>query len=304
MLDNFKDDEVLKNESLFQKFIKAYTIWFLVTSILFLLIFLGFSSFFMNSNEFIDFLVLFIIFDISLFILSFIITKHFFNKFITKRIDIIKNELYSILKGDFSYRIKTKGFDEIDKLAYISNKIFDKYHEMYKKEKEMSLVDPLTKAYNRRALYLEFKQLIHKAIRNKKSISFLIFDIDDFKKVNDVFGHDVGDKVLKTIVKSLKKTLRPYDKIYRIGGEEFLILFYDLKKENEKKLLDRILKVIPEAIKKEVKEIRKRKVTISGGYKRIEPKNIKKDLEFDPILKEIDELLYYSKKHGKNQINK
>ena len=93
--------------------------------------------------------------------------------------------------------------------------------------RESSLVDGLTGLYNRRFLQDHSNQIIASTLRRKKQISLLMCDMDYFKQVNDKFGHDVGDNVLKDTSHILKKCIRDSDIVIRFGGEEFLILLID-----------------------------------------------------------------------------
>lgn len=93
--------------------------------------------------------------------------------------------------------------------------------------RESSLVDGLTGLYNRRFLQDHSNQIIASTLRRKKQISLLMCDMDYFKQVNDKYGHDVGDNILKDTSHILKKSVRESDIVIRFGGEEFLILLID-----------------------------------------------------------------------------
>jgi diguanylate cyclase (GGDEF)-like protein len=213
---------------------------------------------------------------------------------------MVKKELKAIKKGDFKFRINYNSFDEIDQIASLTNNILDEYEKLYNIEKKNAILDPLTKCYNRRALDLEYEALKEKIKREKKNLSFLIFDIDDFKKVNDTYGHPIGDCVLVELSKTMKGLIRKYDNIYRIGGEEFLVIFYNLKKKEVPNILNRILKKIPYNIKKNCPELHK-SVTISGGFINLNYKEID-NTSLNEIIEKADKLLYEAKKNGKNQI--
>ncbi len=100
--------------------------------------------------------------------------------------------------------------------------------EMSARERELyrwAMTDPLTGAFNRRALSDIAEREWARAIRHGHPLSLVTIDIDDFKRINDQFGHAAGDDVLKALVKSLQGTIRTEDCLGRIGGEEFVILF-------------------------------------------------------------------------------
>jgi len=108
-----------------------------------------------------------------------------------------------------------------------------------KKELErVAITDPLTGVYNRRIFDERMERLITGARRNGDYFNLSIFDIDDFKKINDNFGHDRGDEVLLKVVKKVNEVLKRFsDDIYRIGGDEFLITFYTVKKLDAEDIL-------------------------------------------------------------------
>ena len=91
----------------------------------------------------------------------------------------------------------------------------------------LSRTDPLTGIYNRRAFFERAHSELRRARRNKSSLSLLILDVDRFKRINDTYGHNIGDKVLKALTVKSLRTLREYDVFARLGGEEFVALLPD-----------------------------------------------------------------------------
>lgn len=149
--------------------------------------------------------------------------------------------------------------------------------------KKESTIDPLTGLYNRRIL----EQL------NKLPTIAIMCDIDNFKIINDTLGHDVGDYVISSVARILRKNFRSTDYVCRLGGDEFLILILDYN--NEEFIVERC-----EKIKREISDmimLPEHKVTISVG---IATDNNYKQLE--EIIKQADESLYISKNNGKNQV--
>lgn len=149
--------------------------------------------------------------------------------------------------------------------------------------KKESTIDPLTGLYNRRIL----EQL------NKLPTIAIMCDIDNFKIINDTLGHDVGDYVISSVARILRKNFRSTDYVCRLGGDEFLILILDYN--NEEFIVERC-----EKIKREISDmimLPEHKVTISVG---IATDNNYKQLE--EIIKQADESLYVSKNNGKNQV--
>ncbi len=102
---------------------------------------------------------------------------------------------------------------------------------LMEKLKTKSLVDQLTGAYNRHFLDIFVQKNLPQALRSNVVYSILMLDIDHFKMVNDTYGHDVGDKVIKELVETIKENIRESDIVVRFGGEEFLVLLYNCPKE-------------------------------------------------------------------------
>lgn len=157
---------------------------------------------------------------------------------------------------------------------------------------EVSRIDELTKLYNRRAFYDFFDKYYKTALRNKTKIGIIMFDVDDFKNVNDSYGHDVGDETLKSISNTVFKITRSSDIFVRWGGEEFIILLQDM---NSKALLESAERVRI-AVQK-IKTLKVGIVTVSiGATLSIEKENV------DIIIKRADEALYEAKAKGKNRV--
>jgi diguanylate cyclase (GGDEF)-like protein/putative nucleotidyltransferase with HDIG domain len=129
---------------------------------------------------------------------------------------------------------------------------------------ENSLTDPLTGLPNSRHMFLKLDEEIARARRNGTSLTILAMDLDRFKEVNDAFGHVVGDKVLRTIGKSLRNTLRDYDFVARLGGDEFMAIIPGLSWEDIKRKVQQI-QVEVEAIEYEKRFGHFIKISLSIG---------------------------------------
>jgi diguanylate cyclase (GGDEF)-like protein len=106
--------------------------------------------------------------------------------------------------------------------------------------KELAITDSLTGIYNRRFMYEFAKMEISRAIRNKSPLSFGIIDIDKFKEINDIYGHYIGDSILKEFADDLRKLfMRKQDLITRYGGDEFIVILPETDRDNAAVLLDR-----------------------------------------------------------------
>jgi diguanylate cyclase (GGDEF)-like protein len=150
----------------------------------------------------------------------------------------------------------------------------------------------LTGLFNHRFIIDTLARLIDENNRYKQPLSIAMFDIDNFKKVNDKYGHLFGDEVLARVASFIEGTLRKTDMVGRFGGEEFLVLFVltDLKgaAESAKRIVEGV-----EQIKWDGKNL---KVTISGGVCE------KAGEDISALIKKADSLLYAAKEKGKNRV--
>jgi len=156
-----------------------------------------------------------------------------------------------------------------------------------------NITDKLTGLYNRLYFNEIYDYFIRRYNRNKQSFSMLIIDIDNFKHINDTYGHTTGDEVLKQIGSIIKETIRKTDFAFRYGGEEFVIIYPDTSIEEAFKVSQRLLETIPQKIL-----INLNPVTISGGIGEYKGEDSKEFFE------KIDEALYLAKATGKNKIIK
>ncbi|MFZ2890833.1 GGDEF domain-containing protein [Sulfuricurvum sp.] len=192
----------------------------------------------------------------------------------------------------------TKKFSEIqshlsDEVSRANDMIYVLMKQIKSLEMKTSL-DPLTNVYNRYALQEHLKKLLI-----NKIVAFNVFalmiDIDDFKVINDTFGHIAGDKVLIFVAKLLKKTLREGDKVYRFGGEEFIILLNRTDLEGARLVADRLLNLCRN--NKPLFQNQQISVTLSIGLTKV----IEGD-SMDLIIERSDTALYRAKSNGKDRL--
>jgi len=170
---------------------------------------------------------------------------------------------------------------EIYEIKRTKKLIFNIKNEIY--------MDPLTKVLNRRFLE-NYKDDIVKFYSH-----LLIVDIDHFKKINDTYGHQIGDKVLQNVSRIIKKLLREKDLVIRYGGEEFIIAINVSSDDLAIKIAERIRKTIestPIIINDD-----KIRITVSIGVTKIDPKK-----SFEDIFSVADQALYEAKKAGRNKV--
>ena len=164
-------------------------------------------------------------------------------------------------------------------------------------EKEfMSVLDGLTGLYNRRQLEIAIAQEYNRTRRHPSDFSLAILDIDFFKKVNDTYGHQYGDYVLKTVADLMKKCFRKTDLLYRYGGEELIIIMPETNIEGAVIPVQRLRRMVEE-YNYEYNEI-KAKVTVSIGL----TMNYQTFNSPTEIIKSADEALYKAKESGRNRV--
>jgi diguanylate cyclase (GGDEF)-like protein len=162
--------------------------------------------------------------------------------------------------------------------------------------KKESITDYLTGLYNRRLLNERLKEIINSSQRNLTPISLIMVDIDHFKVINDNYGHDAGDLILKSISHVLIDSVRASDIAARVGGEEFCLILPNTDIDGAMLLSKRMCKKI-EDIETEYKH-EKLKVTASFGVSEVD---INKSV--DEALKNTDIALYESKLNGRNRVS-
>jgi len=164
--------------------------------------------------------------------------------------------------------------------------------------RELSNRDPLTNLYNRRYLSDISQDLLLLAKRNDTDLSVLMIDIDKFKNINDTYGHDVGDEVIKLLSKQLINFVRKSDVVARLGGEEFAIILPNTDVDNAKNKAEEIRKEV-ELLTIKLENSLSISFTVSIGVSSF---NKEVDLEFESILKKSDEALYEAKENGRNRV--
>lgn len=167
----------------------------------------------------------------------------------------------------------------------------------YDKIVKSAHTDKLTQVSNRNAMDEYLDTVIEDCEGRPSIFSIAVLDIDHFKRFNDTYGHQFGDLVLKEVAQYINRNIRPTDRIFRYGGEEFVIHFSGISNENIYERIDTIREGISKLILEDGKGA-KASVTVSFGLSEY-PQN---GSNIKELIKNADEALYYAKKNGRNKV--
>ncbi len=217
------------------------------------------------------------------------ITKNTPIIFVTALSDI-ETKLKAFRAGGVDYI--TKPFVEEEVLARVGVHI--RLEKTLEKLEELSLKDTLTGALNRRSVYKVLAQQIEFTKKAKECFVLCYLDIDNLKKINDNYGHAEGDILINTVVSSLKNMIRASDYVFRMGGDEFLIVFPKVKLQDSQKLIERIRQNLN---KQKVHDI---VIDFSFGFSEY---CYKSDMSPKDLIEIADENMYKAKVKKKNSQN-
>lgn len=175
----------------------------------------------------------------------------------------------------------------------------DKLRANYEMSLSLALTDSLTGVYNRRYLEAHLQKTLNTARETRKPVGFLYMDIDFFKKVNDTYGHQVGDEILQGFARRIKDGLRSFDLVARLGGEEFVAVMPDTTED--------VAMVIAERLRKAVADLPfpcstpDGQLSITSSFGVVVVKGDEVDVVTVPdLIKRADDQLYQAKHDGRN----
>jgi len=154
-----------------------------------------------------------------------------------------------------------------------------------------AILDPLTGLLNRKALAGRFAELAEQAALTGDPIALILVDIDRFKEVNDDHGHERGDAVLKEVAYVMRRSLRSFELVYRLGGDEFLIVLPGADLGNAHELAERVREALELA--------RPGGLTITGS---VGVASARGTVSFEDLYREVDDALYRAKRAGRNRV--
>ncbi len=161
-------------------------------------------------------------------------------------------------------------------------------------ERELSRTDPLTGSCNSRSFYEQAARELERAQRYGHPVSMAYLDLDNFKQVNDTFGHAAGDRVLQAITDSIESNVRSSDIVSRLGGDEFCVLFPETGEEAAREAVEKLRQALEEGLPAEYRDV----VGFSIGLVTFDdpPEKV------DEVIKAADHLMYKVKSAGKNGV--
>jgi diguanylate cyclase (GGDEF)-like protein len=157
--------------------------------------------------------------------------------------------------------------------------------------RDEAILDPLTGLLNRHALVPRFIELSHQARLTHQPVCMVLCDVDNFKAINDEHGHDCGDAVLRDVAYELRKRLRSFELVYRLGGEEFLIVLPGVSHKGGEEVAERLRVAVEQARPTGIQ------ITISLGLSA----GSGEEVDYDSLFKAADAALYEAKHAGRNR---
>ncbi len=238
---------------------------------------------------------LFILIVVVIFVIyvgAFSFVANSINDAMKKTFGSITSSLKRLSEGDFN------AIEELDEFCKRDDELGNLAKNIQKIARQLSVnlsTDPLTGVYNRLYFSKKFEEEIERTKRTGRNLSFIIFDLDDFKKINDTYGHIAGDLVLKNFARSVLTAIRSIDIFARIGGEEFGLILPETDLKTAVQIAERIKKRLNGVYVPEIDK--KVKITFSAGIA-----GYRDGDNMDSIFHRADVALYRAKQKGKNRI--
>ncbi|MBU0719458.1 MAG: diguanylate cyclase, partial [Planctomycetes bacterium] len=233
---------------------------------------------------------------------------------IVSPLDELAAVMHRFAEGKLDVRSPVRRHDEIGRLVTVFNRMADLHQQTHERivrlnttlEKrvsqrtrqlrELAARDPLTGLYNRRHFNEVLKRSMSEALRYDNGLSCLMIDLDDFKAVNDAFGHQVGDEVLVLMASTITSQLRAADVAARYGGDEFVVLLPQTETDQARVLGERIMERFSENIGMCLPKVR---ASLSVGIASVQ---LQRAFSADSLLRAADRALYSAKAAGRSCI--
>jgi diguanylate cyclase (GGDEF)-like protein len=229
---------------------------------------------------------------IAVVVLFSLVAGMLLSRTITKPIVRLSNAVAEVGKGSLDVNVEVTSKDEIGRLTVGFNKMVGELKELHEELRSSAVVDALTGAYNRYKIEQLLEWEVERATRYNSSLTLILFDLDHFKIINDTYGHQSGDYVLKTVIRIIQDHIRKTDSLGRWGGEEFMLLAPETDRAHAVELAEKIRRQIELFAYQNVGTI-----TISCGLAEFTPGDT-----IDALIKRADDALYKAKRNGRNRV--
>lgn len=237
---------------------------------------------------------------------------HFIPVIIISAVADTEDKIDGLAMGANDYIVKPFRFQELLarintqlRIVYLHKELEQKHHDLIEKNKileQLAITDPLTGLYNKGYLLKRLLSEVSRSSRHGESIACIMLDIDHFKKINDTYGHLVGDEILKFVSKIIKEITRVSDIVTRYGGEEFLVICPNSQQEGVVQLAERMRQAV-ENTRFLLDDGVELTLTISAGVKcTIFDKMIDPEVASGSLIHEADLALYRAKSKGRNLV--
>lgn len=200
-------------------------------------------------------------------------------------------------EGDFAHKIVLDKPDELGQLATAFNVMAEKLEYNQTALKNLASIDELTSVYNRREFNQRITQELERSRHYDHACTLLLMDIDHFKRLNDTYGHQVGDEVLRAIAALMKQEVRTKDWVARYGGEEFAVILPETSDSHAWAVAERLRQAIGSHLIA-IDKHQPIKVTISGGLATF-PQDGKSE---EALIFAADQALYKAKHSGRDRV--
>ncbi|MBI1205723.1 MAG: PleD family two-component system response regulator [Azospirillum sp.] len=174
----------------------------------------------------------------------------------------------------------------------------DRLRANYEQSLSLALTDPLTGMFNRRYVGAHLPRLLERAADSNKPVSILYFDIDHFKKINDTYGHAIGDEVLREVAARASRNLRNFDLVARYGGEEFVVIMPDTDRESALTVAERLRRRISGSLIKVSAAVGAVPVSVSIGV----ALGCRQGDNAGDLLDRADKAMLAAKRAGRNRV--
>ena len=207
----------------------------------------------------------------------------------------LHDEVFGVILTDNFYNSRIIHSDELRGLSGVANlaSIALERALLYRRLKEMAQVDGLTGVFNRRYYERHLHDEFMRSKRLERALAMIVFDIDFFKKCNDTYGHECGDKVLRQFAQLLKTNTREEDMVARYGGEEFVVLLTGETSSKDALRAGEKIRSIVESTA--FADFPPGQITVSAGVGVVQPEE-----DFEQLFARADKALYEAKRSGRN----